>query len=177
MEISKLTLSPRVSAQKSAQRQILEWIQQHPNQMRNTNCRTLAKSMRISGYKDVSIQQYIRRMIDNQMLTRFGGKRRANIRINYFHKDIPQDILDSAPKEEKDLVAKTLAGIKSNQYIDETGCVTTKSEKPRDKALITPIKVDSNTPIESQEIAVPMTITKSKDGRSINIAVNLTINL
>lgn len=130
----------------------------------------------------------------------------ADFRINYWHKSIPADILANAPVEVKRAMTKTIDDMKPGQYMDNEGCVVTpayveKNEdpfseeiveiKPTEKTVeeaIEEIKEEKvkeadaikevlKTPVEAPAEASPIQITKSKDGKTMSITVNITLNL
>lgn len=185
MYVSKLTLKPETAHQESTQTKILKWMQEHPNALNSTNSAQLARTMRISGVTTGTARQVVQKMVNNQVLERFGGKRRARYHINYLHKDIPADILASAPLEEQLRVKQTLGRLKPGQYLDDIGCTITPA--PKNTGVQTPLspeepteepkqvaEEEADTPTATKEIAVPVKV--EQDGSSINITINLTIN-
>lgn len=181
MHVSKLTLKPETAHQESTQTKILKWMQEHPNALNSTNSAQLARTMRISGVTTGTARQVVQKMVNNQVLERFGGKRRARYHINYLHKDIPADILASAPLEEQLRVKQTLGRLKPGQYLDDIGCTITPAPQTPEKAPEEPTEEpkqvaeeEADTPTATKEIAVPVKV--EQDGSSINITINLTIN-
>ena len=185
MYVSKLTLKPETAHQESTQTKILKWMQEHPNALNSTNSAQLARTMRISGVTTGTARQVVQKMVNNQILERFGGKRRARYHINYLHKDIPADILASAPLEEQLRAKQTLGRLKPGQYLDDIGCIITPA--PQNTGAQTPLspeepteepkqvaEEEADTPTATKEIAVPVKV--EQDGSSINITINLTIN-
>jgi hypothetical protein len=156
-------------------------MQEHPNALNSTNSTQLARTMRISGVTTGTARQVVQKMVNNQVLERFGSKRRARYHINYLHKDIPADILASAPLEEQLRVKQTLGRLKPGQYLDDIGCTITPAplspEKTPEEPTEEPKQVaeeEADTPTATKEIAVPVKV--EQDGSSINITINLTIN-
>ena len=180
MITSKVTLSEGMAHQKSSKGQILEWMQNNPSRCRNTNATVLARSMQSEGIsKFDSLRQLIQKMVNNQMINRYGNKRRANFFINYMHKDIPPYILENAPSEEKEAREKLEKGLKKNQYVDEVGCVVTKPEKKEEPKP--EVEEDEEFP-ELDEIiehiaTVPVAIRQRKESGSTSISITLNINL
>lgn len=75
----------------------------------------------------VTIEQTFYRMVRNNVIYRDKDPRGffSDYRINYWHKDIPTDILANAPVEVKRSMAKTIDDMKPGQYMDDEGCVVT----------------------------------------------------
>lgn len=131
----------------------------------------------------------------------------SSYRINYWHKSIPADILENAPVSVKRAMADRIDSMADNQYMDEEGCIVTpnaveKTEDPfnedgwvkdeEDDGTVTYTHVDDDSAnIEhttvadtasqfeeeptTQEVSVPVEV--KKDGKSMNITVNITLNL
>ena len=182
---ARITLSPKVARQRSTYSKILDWMQKNPRALNNTNAKQLANTMRLEGYKTKSIQLYIQRMVNNQMLQKYGGKKRATYRINYLHKDIPPEVLESAPLEERLSVKRQIGGMKQGQYLDDDGCIVTppsskdegtapeeqKSQEDQD----TPVEAESDKSTDSFEANVPVKVTT--DGKNLNITININLKL
>lgn len=166
MEVSKLTLSPKVKKQSSTQTQILKWMQEHPKRCKHTNISQLAREIPIVGLDALSRRTTIRNMVDNQMLTRFGGKRDAQFLINYLHKNIPQEVFENAPQEEQKLFKQTLEGIKRGKTLSPEGVLITKTEtkKEKNEHLQKEIKIED----KNKDIKISIDITNGK----INININ-----
>lgn len=177
MNASRITLSHDVAHQRSGYSKILSWMQEHPKQLRNTNAKRLAEAMTLDGYKTKSIQLYIQRMVNNQMLHKYGGHKRATYCINYLHKDIPREVLKEAPLEERLAVKRQLGSMNQGQYLDDEGCIITPApEAPKnDKDQSTPAEEVEAKSAETNEVKVPMTV--KRDGNTLNISINLTIKL
>ena len=180
MNVSRITLTPETAHQESTQTKILRWMQEHQWALNSTNSAQLARTMRLSGVTTGTARQVIQKMVNSQVLERFGNKRRARYHINYLHKDIPADIIASAPLEEQLRVKQTLGRLKPGQYLDDIGCTITPApqtplspeeptEEPKQVA-----EEEADTPTATKEIAVPVKV--EQDGSSINITINLTIN-
>lgn len=178
---ARITLSPRVAKQRSTYSHILSWMQEHTRALDNTNAKVLANSMSIEGVKPKSIQQYIQRMVNNQMLHKYGGKKRASYRINYLHKDIPPEVLESAPLAEKLSVKRQIGNMKSGQYLDDDGCIVTPmpdftpEEQKSQEDQSTPAEAVEAKPAETIEANVPLTV--SSDGKNLNITINLNLKI
>ena len=131
----------------------------------------------------------------------------SSYRINYWHKSIPADILENAPVSVKRAMADRIDSMADNQYMDEEGCIVTpnaveKTEDPFNEdgevdlhekfgdavkqlgfggETIIPQAVSGPWPDEdedeptTQEVSVPVEV--KKDGKSMNITVNITLNL
>ena len=178
---------------------ILQWMQEHEgtSTLKRTTGHLVAA--RIAALDDVengelTIEQTFSRMVKCNVIYRDKHDKSSysDYRINYWHKSIPADILANAPVEVKRAMAKTIDDMKPEQYMDEQGCVVTpgaveKTEDPfnEDKDLLLPeetIEEICNEPVKpyeekptTQEVSVPLEI--KKDGKSMSITVNLTINL
>lgn len=169
-------------------------MQENPNLLRNTNATALAKAIELST--DISFfnaHVTLCKMVNSQMVNRFGTQKRANFYINYYHKDIPGYVLDEAPKEERQRVEIIKKGVKKNQHIDEVGCVVTEAPKEEKKEEITitaneetkqdnveepkeETKEVSSDASEENTTSVPVEIKDTERGLSISINLNININ-
>jgi hypothetical protein len=176
---------------------ILKWMQAHDGQLKNTTGQIIAE--KIAALPDIengelTIKQTLSRMVKANVVYRdkIDGSFFSDFRINYWHKNIPADILADAPVEVKRAMAKSIDDMQDNQYMDDEGCIVTpnsveKVEDPfneggsEEGTFENPIK-DEVSPWEegyeeekSKEISVPVEV--KKDGKTMSITVNLTINL
>lgn len=192
---ARVKFSQSVLKQTGTVGKILQFIQNNPNSARNTNVTLLAKTMSLGGVgKENTLNQVINKMLNNQMLTRWGGKRHANFRINYFQPDIPGYILEKAPEEERKRVERMKAEMTPNQYISKDGCIVTPGTKKveEESTIIEPEKPNlpelkedkpeeetlksSSDASEENTTSVPVVIRDTERGLSISITLNLTIN-
>ena len=177
---------------------LLMWMQDNPRQTRNTNLKQMAKTYCMVHYGNVdSLAHTFQRMLNNQMITRAGGKRHSQFYINYFHPQMPGYIKKRAPKEDKERIARIEAMVvQQNQYIDGNGCVVTEPEKEAQEPEVdtTPepeLKVQETTeskPVveetpnvssdasEENTTSAPIMIKETERGLSISITLNLNIN-
>ena len=155
----------------------------------------------------ITIEQVLSKMVKLSVIYRdkYPKSIYSDYRINYWHKSIPKDILANAPVEEKRSMAKTIDDMKPGQYMDDEGCVVTPGATVTDgdpfseDAVIvedTGQQDEEEEPIlpeeqvqeicdkavqpyeaekEVQEVSVPVEV--KKDGKTMSITVNLTINL
>ena len=151
----------------------------NPTRTQNTNATNMAKTMRFKGYSTTYIRQAIVWMTNRQMLYRDGGKRRANFRINYLHKDIPPAIIEMAPKSVQLEIKRYLGRVGDGKYLDDEGCIVTppkkKPEEPkRETSTDKPTDEELTKPVKTINIAVPVKV--EQDGRSLNITITLNLN-
>lgn len=191
---------------------ILKWMQEKEgtSALKNTTGHIIAE--KICDLPDethgvIAIEQTFSKMVRNNVIYRDKQLRGvySDYRINYWHKNIPADILANAPVEVKRSMAKTIDDMKPDQYMDDEGCVVTPGatvtegdpfsedtatvEEPEqqdeEEELILPeeqvqeVCNKSVQPYEEekdvQEVSVPVEV--KKDGKTMSITVNLTINL
>lgn len=184
---------------------ILQWMQEYEgtNALKNTTGHIIAE--KIAALPEIengelTIEQTFSKMVKSNIVyrDRYDKSIYSDFRINYWHKSIPQEILANAPAEVKRAMAKTIDSMQENQYMDDEGCVVTpnsveKSEDPFGEDAETVYLDPSNCKIEKeaveepedteepeiveepQHISVPVEV--KKDGKSMSITVNLTINL
>lgn len=156
---------------------------------------------------ELTIEQTFSKMVKSNIVyrDRYDKSIYSDFRINYWHKSIPQEILANAPAEVKRAMAKTIDDMQENQYMDDEGCVVTPGvtvtngdpfnedtatvedtdQQTEEEELILPeeqIQEICNKSVqpyeekkEPQHISVPVEV--KKDGKSMSITVNLTINL
>lgn len=190
---------------------VLKWMQdmEGTSTLKNTTGHQLAE--KICALPDVdsgsiTIEQTLSKMVKTGVIYRDTSPKGiySNYRINYWHKNIPADILADAPVEIKRIMAKTIDDMKPGQYMDDEGCVVTPGTKVADgdpfsedtvtvedtapqfeEKLILPeeeIQEICNKAVQpyeeqkdTQEVSVPIEV--KKDGKTMSITVNLTINL
>lgn len=176
--------------QKGTIGRILLWLQEDPNRGRSTNITQMAKRfcMSAGGTTTSTATQMIQKMVNNQMLSRYGGKRRANFFINYFQKDIPSYVIESAPAEEQERVRKLKESLQENQHISDDGCLVTQlspeenSKEETSNPELEESKKEEETEKSSSDMSeenttnVPIKIEDTERGLSISITLNLNIN-
>ena len=168
---------------------LLLWLQEEPKRGRNTNITQMANHYCLSeGGNSLSIKQAIQKMVNVQMLSRYGSKRRANFYINYLQKDIPGYILDNAPAEERERVKKLKESLQENQHISDEGCLVTQLSLPESsQEEPSNPELEESEPEEEQQKSssdmseenttnVPIKIEDTERGLSISITLNLNIN-
>lgn len=171
MEVSKLTLSDGLRSQTSTQHQILKWLQDHPTRCWSTNGAKLARAMQDIEVGYYRRHQVIQQMVQQGMLRRVGNKKVANFNINYYHADIPPDVLEKAPQEVRTRLGNITANLKDNQHIDKEGCLVTKTETPQTK---TKDEEPSQIPTEEQKpIEANVNLDKNLNQLTITININL----
>lgn len=201
---------------------ILKWMQEkeETSALKNTTGHIISEKIcNLPGETHglVTIEQTFYRMVRNNVIYRDKDPRGffSDYRINYWHKNIPADILANAPVEVKRSMAKTIDDMKPGQYMDDEGCVVTpgvtvtegdpfnedtatveepdqeveEEEKPIlpeeqvqeicDKSVQPYEETDVEPQLEevqkAQEVSVPVEV--KKDGKTMSITINLTINL
>lgn len=109
---------------------ILKWMQKNPGQLKKTTGHKIAEA--IAALDDVesgeiTVEQVFSKMVKCNVVYRdkYDKSVYSDYRINYWHKDIPPEILANAPAEVKRAMAKTIDDMKPDQYMDDEGCVVT----------------------------------------------------
>lgn len=201
---------------------ILKWMQdkEETSALKNTTGHIISEKIcNLPGETHglVTIEQTFYRMVRNNVIYRDKDPRGffSDYRINYWHKNIPADILANAPVEVKRSMAKTIDDMKPGQYMDDEGCVVTpgvtvtegdpfnedtatveepdqeveeeeepilpeedieeicdKSVQPYEETNVEPLPEEVQ---KAQEVSVPVEV--KKDGKTMSITINLTINL
>ena len=184
---------------------ILKWMQEKegtPALKKTTGHIIAEKISELDGVESgvITIEQVLSKMVKLSVIYRdkYPKSIYSDYRINYWHKSIPKDILANAPVEEKRSMAKTIDDMKPGQYMDDEGCIVTpgKIETEGDPfsedAVIYPeaapfpseeevqeVCNEAVKPLDEehtkQEVTVPVEV--KKDGKTMSITVNLTINL
>ena len=202
---------------------ILKWMQgkEETSALKNTTGHIISEKIcNLPGETHglVTIEQTFYRMVRNNVIYRDKDPRGffSDYRINYWHKNIPADILANAPVEVKRAMAKTIDDMKPGQYMDDEGCVVTpgvtvtdgdpfnedtatveelapqvEEEEPIlseeqvqelcDKAVAPRVYDEADIGLQpeeeqkAQEVSVPVEV--KKDGKTMSITINLTINL
>lgn len=196
---AKVTFRQETLSQEGTVGKILRFIQDKPNFVRSTNVTLLTDMIcEYSGKKTNTVRMTINKMINNQMLLRYGGKKHARFMINYYQKDIPGYILERAPQDIQDKVKAMKDNLNKDQYIDNAGCVVTKGKKQADEEE--DVKVEKEEDVKSEEeedakevkvvdnkeeapqetnkqdVVVPVEIKDDSKGMNLTITLNLTIN-
>lgn len=184
---------------------ILKWMQEKegtPALKKTTGHVIAEKISELDGVESgvITIEQVLSKMVKLNVIYRdkYPKSIYSDYRINYWHKSIPKDILANAPVEEKRSMAKTIDDMKPGQYMDDEGCVVTpgatvtEGDPFSEDAVIYPdttpfpseeevqeicneaVKPYDEEPVK-QEVTVPVEV--KKDGKTMSITVNLTINL
>lgn len=175
MDVRKITLSPNIAHQLSTSHRLLLWMQNNERHCKGTNIAQLARTaaMHLDHANFQTLRTTLNTMVNNQVLHRKGGKRKADFTINYMHKDIPSDVLEKAPLDTQKRVKQALVSMQEGQYLSDDGCIVTPGpEEPKEQPNEATPASQQDTPVE-QVIKAPLTVTK--DGLTINI--NLTIKL
>lgn len=184
---------------------ILKWMQEKegtPALKKTTGHIIAEKISELDGVESgvITIEQVLSKMVKLSVIYRdkYPKSIYSDYRINYWHKSIPKDILANAPVEEKRSMAKTIDDMKPGQYMDDEGCVVTpgKIETEGDPFSENAVIYPEATPFPSeeevqeicdksvqpykekkevQEVSVPLEV--KKNGKTMSITVNLTINL
>lgn len=194
---ARITFKPSTLKQTGTIGKILMWCQDNPRFLKDTSISSLAGLISVSeglGYNNVKCM--LTKMVNNQFLTRWGGRRRSHFMINYYHKDIPGYILDRAPDDVREKVKAMKENLTKNQYITDEGCIVTKppvkKEEPKPVETKAEVKEDDETKEDATEpsvsvatlvppedvkteIATPVSV--EKDGKNISITINLNLNL
>ena len=152
---------------------------------------------------ELTIEQTFSKMVKCSVIYRdqYDKSVFSDYRINYWHRSIPADILANAPVEVKRAMAKTIDDMQPGQYMDDEGAVVTpnaveKCEDPFNEDgefeetdlskhateiadLYAVTVADTSPQFEeeptTQKVSVPVEV--KKDGKTMSITVNLTINL
>ena len=195
-----LKFLPQTLKQTGTVGQLLLWAQENPKQLRNTNVTQMARTFCMThSIQLLTAKAQLQKMVNVQMLTKFGGKRRASFFINYFHKDIPGYILENAPEEDKRRIAMLKEGLSENQHIEADGVVVTENTRnSEDKCSEVTItneeteqtnqvatvynevpaeeEISSSDMSEEKTTSVPIKVVDTERGLSISITLNLNIN-
>ena len=176
---AKIKLSHDIAHQKSTKGAVLEWMQENPQLCKNTNATAIAKALVNSkgvlrGTTAVAVRQAICSMVNNQMITRFGNKRRANFYINYLHKDIPPYVLENAPKEERERRKAIEEGLDINQRLDDAGCIVTEPQPDDAETQEVETKEDKSSELDDiiEKVIKPFIAQKET-----TVVINLNINM
>lgn len=179
----------------SAKASILKWMQHNPKALKRRFGAEIAREVSEScEFGENTLQLALSRMCKQGVIYRTDAERGSDYRINYWHKDIPQFILDEAPLEVQKLMKEKLNKMTDEQYLDDEGCITTPNAvektgdpfsenivatpyKPKEPGTFeNPIKSEKD-PWEEDAATVPLKITKSDDGKQITVNLSLVINL
>lgn len=195
---SRIKLWSKEANEKSTARYILEWIQKNPRRSLNTTSNQIAEWLKLERCPKTenTIRQELQKLVRKNVIKRYGTKFKGDYYINYCSKEIPDDIFENGPKEEKIFATALREKVKAKEQKEkEVDEVTEKLWLPkeqRDNTIntddIKPEVVDK--PVEKQEgevesssdaseentVNVPVEIKSTENGLSISINLNITIN-
>lgn len=163
---ARLIVSDELKHQVSTKTKLLKWIQENPHLCYDTNLANIARTITHEGGNEVAVRVRLNQLVADQMLLRSGGKRRANFQVNYFHPNLPMEVLDHAPDDIKAEVEQfEEARHKLDQQIVEQAGKLEEVSKPEESEEVE----------EAEKVEEPITIKQTEDGITINI--NLTIKV
>lgn len=152
---------------KSCKLKMFEWVQSNPNRCKNTNMRVLARQMAdsLSGSYSTFLA-YLTRGVKEGTISRVGGKKRGNFRINYFHPSVPKELLDTASEEDKRFIAEVHERAeKTGGTVDNEGAIETKL----------PVKEQPKVVEPKIEQALPVEVKQTKQGTQITFTININL--
>lgn len=166
---------------KSCKLKMFEWMQSNPNRCKDTNMRVLARQMSnsLSGSYSTFLA-YLMRGTKEGTISRSGGKKRGNFRINYFHPGVPKELLDTASEEDRRFIAEVHERAeKTGGVVDNAGAIETPIEKPApieeptiiERAIVTPAQAEE--PVVEQTL--PVEVKQTKQGTQITFTININL--
>lgn len=165
---------------KSCKLKMFEWMQSNPNRCKNTNMRILARQMSdsLSGSYSTFLAYLMRGMKDGT-ISRSGGKKRGNFRINYFHPGVPKELLDTASEDDKRFIAEVHERAeKVGGTVDSEGAIEAKpldivatEPSARDRMIME--ETEQALPVEEQ--ALPVEVKQTKKGTQITFTININL--
>lgn len=165
---ARVILKPETAHQESNALRVLRWMQAHPNAMFDTNI--TAMSQQITGFSTaISIAQAIEKLLKKGLLDRSGNKRRADFYINYYHPQMPPEILENAPEGVKEAIAHNLEVMKEETLPAPEEIVANTIEK---EAVVEPEPVVQTVPVE-----IPVEVSTKDGEKKISITINLNLNI
>lgn len=181
MEVSKLTFRPETASQTGSIGKILMWCQDNPRFLKDTNLTQMSKCIgRNTGMNQHTVRIFLNKMVNIEMLTRVGGRRRSDFAINYYQKDIPGYIIDRAPAEERKRILKYKKEME--KYIQNKGgsftakrTITKSKPELKAKKPEEVINKSSSDASEENTTSIPVVVRGTERGLSISITLNLNI--
>ena len=186
--VSSFKISPELQHQESYITTILKWMQDNPEQCKNTNYARMARTMTLGGVtrqKEKNIIFTLQNMNSRGLIDYSGAPRgrRKTFFINYLHKNIPREIINRAPsndiKRHEELAGKSLIGVKHS--IDQE--TQTETEAPTVESPV--VEQPTSEPKTVEDVAVPTVPTmdvpieldKMPNGNfTLQLNINFTIN-
>lgn len=160
---------------KSCKLKMFEWMQSNPNRCKSTNMRVLARQMAdsLSGSYSTFLA-YLMKGVKDGTISRSGGKRHGNFRINYFHPNIPKELLDTASEEDKRFIAEVHERAeKTGGAVDNEGAIETKI--PDIVATEPPVITKDRMIREEIEQTLPVEVKQTKQGTQITFTININL--
>ena len=160
---------------------MLKWLQDNPNKCKSTNMKVMSRQISDSiGGSEGTYLTYLMRAMSDGLLSRTGGKRKGNFRINYFHPAIPKELIDTASEEDKRFIAEVHERAeKAGGTVDKEGAIETPIEKPAsieeptiiERAVVTPAQAEE--PVVEQTL--PVEVKQTKQGTQITFTININL--
>lgn len=187
--VSRFTMSPELQKQEAYSTKCLRWMQDNPEQCKNTTYARMGRTIALSGttdQKERNIVMTLQNMASRGMITYNGAARgrRKTFFINYLHKNIPKEIIERAPK--KDIKQhEDLAGFK---LVDSTPKTASEPEKscscvsdaPAPVEPTEAVKPEPAVPVpqvQTPAMNVPIELDKMPNGNfTLQLNINFTIN-
>ena len=146
---------------------MLKWLQDNPNKCKSTNMKVLSRQISDSiGGSQGTYLTYLMRAMSDGVLSRTGGKRKGNFRINYFHPSIPKELIDSASEDDKRFIAEVHERAeKAGGTVDKEGAIETKLPVKR-QIKVTEPKIEQTLPVE---------VKQTKQGTQISFTININL--
>lgn len=187
MEVSKLSYEGDAingtggEDNKSVKQKMLEWLQANPDKCKRTNKKILSRQLADSlNGSESTFMCYLTNGLRDGIISRSGGKMRANFRINYFHPQIPQSLINSASDDDKKFIAEVHERAEeTGGVVDNAGAIETPIEKPApieeptiiERAVVTPAQAEE--PVVEQTL--PVEVKQTKQGTQITFTININL--
>lgn len=136
MEVSKITFSPQKNTQESGKLRLLRYMHErsieNPNYLKDTSPKIITTNFANATGEKLSSSTVFFSWLknDNYIVVNYikrGSHPRCNIRINYLHPNLPQEMLAEAPEQEKQFINNVNERLKAradngeNAHLDADG--------------------------------------------------------
>lgn len=181
MEVSKISIQSITDKQLEFLRYVHERSCEDINFLRNTTRNNVCKSYSLRYNIHIrTVESLYQRLYKNNILLvnylRRGNNARCDVRINYAHPGIPDDMRAAMPESEREFFKKLSDRLEKAKKEDEKAYID-YSNNTIVKPSLSPTEATEPTVEEpkSQDVVAPVKVMRNKDSLNLTITINLNI--
>lgn len=180
--ISKFTVSPKTTQYNSPKFEVLDWMQRHPEELKDTTFKTIAHRMKSDFPNDDEKTLYsrVRQLATEHLFFYFSNRRggKKTYYLNYFHRKFPASIKKQASEEQLSKV-RNMVNIYEKRISSE---FTVSPQRPiaptstQDSKQNLSKQGESNVGSEKSVIIPIDTKNLPEEGLSVNLNIQFIFN-